>query len=133
MSKALIEKAFEKFMLDKFGIEAKNIDIKAWNIYKDNFDYAWNKGATWQREQLEAEILNKEKSWYAEFPDEKSAQEVFNIIKELQTKNKTIREQLIKELREWIESNKELRGYTGIPDDTLNIILAKLDELEGEK
>ncbi len=43
------------------------------------------------------------------------------------------RKQLIKELREWIESNKELRGYTGIPDDTLNIILAKLDLLSEDK
>jgi hypothetical protein len=120
MSKALIEKAF------KFWWSSRYLNSQHIRQAKN----AFVAGATWQREQLEAEILNKEKSWYAEFPDEKSAQEVFNIIKELQAENKNIREQLIKELREWIESNKELRGYTGIPDDTLNIILAKLDLLE---
>jgi hypothetical protein len=102
MSKALIEKAFEKFMLDKFGIEAKNIDIKAWNIYKDNFDYAWNKGATWQREQL------------------------------------------IQELREWIDKRtKKAMKKAGVShrkdiivcyfdDIPTKTLLAKLDLLEGE-
>jgi hypothetical protein len=195
MSKALIEKAFKKYCeTTKLKVNPVCDRASRCELCKSS----WLASATWQREQLEAEILNKEKSWYAEFPDEKSAQEVFNIIKELQTENKTIREQLeaeikalkeqvtdltngnykkgihtmeqlhrivedrnktidwwtnkgfedldkikdlqaenktireqlIKELREWIESNKELRGYTGIPDDTLNIILAKLDLLE---
>jgi predicted XRE-type DNA-binding protein len=79
------------------------------------------------REQLEAEIKEqviKKAELFVECG--KRGEQ----ISDLQAENKTIRQQLIKELREWIESNKELRGYTGIPDDTLNIILAKLDLLE---
>jgi uncharacterized membrane protein affecting hemolysin expression len=136
--KALIEKAFEKWKNDS-GCRNNSC-----NDCQGGCEGAFIAGATWQREQLDKykakdlldEIHTNYMCYHAKNYDTKdfvinlAGGSVVVMDKQGYQELKKSREQIIQELREWIESNKELRGYTGIPDDTLNIILAKLDLLE---
>jgi hypothetical protein len=125
MSKALIEKAFNEYIVKVHPtFRSLGGEVVA------RMELAFIAGATWQREQLEAEIKEqviKKAELFVECG--KRGEQ----ISDLQAENKTIRQQLIKELREWSKNN--IASY-GFENDYITVrdLLAKLDDLlEGKK
>jgi predicted RNase H-like nuclease (RuvC/YqgF family) len=126
MSKALIERAFRKWSIKIYMGKPS---------YENDLQDAFIAGATWQREQLEAEIEElKNRPSDIEHLNKMSEQysaEFHKALKQEREKRQLIKLELIQELREWAENEKQRKNTVISPMFIhFNNLLAKLDLLE---
>jgi len=97
-----INKDFEKWAIEKYGVRIKETDIKWWEERQE----IWNACATWHAD-IQATSLRELESKvnFNEIPKmggkELQLSTAILLIQELQAENRKVREQLITQIRKW--------------------------------